>query len=194
MCDLIGYKGMNLSALTTTGHPVLSGFYILPEAYREFLQSNKLEQKIAAIITISDLSIPDQLRTCGARIRQLIMEHDIPDSIKAAILPAYWRLFTLPASGKLYVEVTPSVIIEDQPQSSFNGQPDHFDSIFGESALLCAIKKMLGIIVVRSGHRISSRTSYQACKNLDGGAGPAHDSLRNFQNADEYAFLHTQSC
>lgn len=140
MCDLIGYKGMNLTALTTTGYPVLSGFYVLSVAYREFLKQNKLEQNITAIITDSDLSVPEQIQTCGTRIRQLIMEHDIPDSIKAAILPAYWRLFTLPASGKLYVEVTSSVIIEDQPQSSFTGRPERFDSIFGESDLLCAIK------------------------------------------------------
>ena len=141
MCDLIGYKGLNPTMLPMTGYPVLSGFYVLPEAYREFLEQNDLQQGIAAIIAENNLSVPEQLRICGARIRQLIMERDIPDNIKAAILPAYWRLFTLPASGKLYVRVTSSVIIEDQPQSSFDEQPEGFGSIFGETDLLCAIKK-----------------------------------------------------
>lgn len=141
MYNLISDKGLNLTTFPLTGCPVLSGFYILPEAYRAFLQQNDLEQNIAAIIADNDLSDSEQLRTCGAKIRRLIMECDIPNNIKAAILPAYWRLFRLPASGKLYVEVTSSVIIEDQPQSSFVRQPEGFGSIFGESDLLCAIKK-----------------------------------------------------
>ncbi|GAK58714.1 phosphoenolpyruvate synthase/pyruvate phosphate dikinase [Candidatus Vecturithrix granuli] len=141
MHDLIGDKGLNLMTFSLTGYPVLSGFYVLPEAYRAFLQQSDLEQSIAAILAEKDLSDPEQLRTCGVRIRHVIMERDIPNNIKAAILPAYWRLFRLPANGKLYVEVTSSVRIEDQPQSSFTGQPEGFGSIFGETDLLCAIKK-----------------------------------------------------
>lgn len=141
MCDLIGYKGLNLAILPLTGCSVLSGFYILPEAYHEFLQQNKVEQKIAALIADTDLSVPEQLQICGVRIRQIIMEHDMPDAIKAAILPVYWRLFTLPSSGKLYVEVRSSIIIEDQSPGPFIGQHKLIDSIFGESALLYAIKK-----------------------------------------------------
>lgn len=159
MYNFLDYKGLHLTTLPFTGRPVLSGFYILPETYREFLQQNELDRKIAVIIADSDLSVPEQLQVCGTRIRQLIMEHDMPDAIKTAILPAYWRLFTLPASGKLYVEVRSSIMIENHLPVPFVGQFQCIDSIFGESALLCAIKRCWASLWADSA--IAYRHTYQ---------------------------------
>jgi hypothetical protein len=140
MYPVISDNGLNLTTLPLTTHPGLSGFYILPGAYREFLRRHALEPQIAAIMADSDLSVPQQVRTCGASIRQVIESQNIPNSLRAAILPAYWRLFTLPANGKLYVEITSSVLIRDQPPPPFAYQHERFAKIFGGSELLWAIK------------------------------------------------------
>lgn len=152
----IGGKGANLAALTAAGCSVLPGFCITTHAYQAFLQDSGLEEHIASILTSVDLSVLEHVQTCGAAVRQLIVEHEIPDKIKQAILSAYWELFTLPpiltnslrltgeGSGerwKLYVAVRSSATAEDLPDMSFVGQHDTYLNIFGQSDLLLSVKK-----------------------------------------------------
>ena len=92
----VGRKGVHLAALTTAGFSVPPWFCITTHAYQEFIRSFGLEENIASTIAELDLSVLENVQTYGVALRQLIMEHEIPDSIKAAILPTYWKLFTLP--------------------------------------------------------------------------------------------------
>lgn len=138
----VGDKGANLAALATAGCLVPPGFCITTHAYREFVKHSGLEEYIASILTGVNLSMLEHVQTCGAAVRLLIMEHEIPERIKEPILSAYWRLFTLPpVRGKLYVAVRSSATAKDLPDMAFIGQHDTYLNIFGASDLLFSVKK-----------------------------------------------------
>ena len=85
----VGGKGANLAALTAAGFSVPAGFCIMTRAYREFLKTFGLEEQIASKIAVTDLSVLENIRACGATVRHLIEEHAIPDEIQEVILGAY---------------------------------------------------------------------------------------------------------
>ncbi len=157
----VGGKGTNLARLIKAGYLVPPGFCITTRAYREFLCSSGLTGRISSTLAGVDLSVFENTQRCGAALRQLIMECEIPENIREAILPAYWSLFTLSpilqsplplfqegnkereesaVGSKLYVAVRSSATAEDLPEMSFAGQHDSCLNIFGHSDLLHAMK------------------------------------------------------
>jgi phosphohistidine swiveling domain-containing protein len=149
----IGGKGANLATLIATGFSVPVGFCITTQAYREFLKTFGLAEQITAKIAAIDLSVLENIRTCGAVIRHLIEEHTIPDGIQQAILTAFQELYSfkeptpIPSqadsslTGKPFVAVRSSATAEDLPDLSFAGQHDTYLNISGESDLLFYVKK-----------------------------------------------------
>jgi pyruvate,water dikinase len=141
----VGGKGANLATLVSAGFPVPSGFCVTTRAYQEFLESAGLGPQIVARLAETNVENLEQLRDCGAAIRQLILEHDIPDIIREAVLFEYWKAFAFETigenSGEYFVAVRSSATIEDLPESSFAGQYDSYLNIFGEIELLIALKR-----------------------------------------------------
>ncbi len=123
------------------GFSMPSGFCITGQVYRDFLTDSGLNENIASTIAKANCSEPERLRKCGTEFRQLIVEQEIPDSIKTAILAAYWKLFTFSSAGKLYVRVSASTMAEDQSDISSERQQENYHNIFGQSELLLSIKK-----------------------------------------------------
>jgi pyruvate,water dikinase len=157
--DKVGGKGANLAALTAAGFSVPPGFCLATQAYREFIGKAGIEEKITAKITSLDLDVFENIRMCGAVIRELIMGAEMPEGIQEAILEVYRELLPSPnpshqgrgmqfspplvegAGGGEYVAIRSSATAEDLPNMSFAGQHDTYLNISGEADVLFCVKK-----------------------------------------------------
>ena len=158
----VGGKGANLAVLTAAGFAVPPGFCVTTGAYRDFLAAYGLEAQIASKLAATDLAVLENIRACGAAIRHLLEEHELPEGIQEAILAAFREMYPSPypspqkgegtflplpfgeragVRGKHYVAVRSSATAEDLPGLSFAGQHDTYLNISGEADLLFYVKK-----------------------------------------------------
>lgn len=137
--DTVGGKGANLSRLIRSGFPVPTGFLITTSAYHVFVQANDLQAQIFALVTDP---IPN-VEAASAAIRQLFEQGSIPPDIAGAIHTAYLQSKTSP-DGLSPVAVRSSATAEDLPEASFAGQQDTYLNVFGENAVLEAVKRCWG--------------------------------------------------
>ncbi len=126
--------------LSDKGIHVPNGFATTSEAYRYFLENTGLKDKIKNIL--KDLNTKDvkALMKKGAAIRQLIMDAELSEDFKKAILLAYHKLSAEHKVKALDVAVRSSATAEDLPDASFAGQQESFLNIVGDKALLQAVK------------------------------------------------------
>jgi pyruvate,water dikinase len=122
------------SSLTEKGVRVPDGFAVTAAGYRHFLAESGLDRLIASELATLDTKNLDQLRSCGQRIRQGVLNAAIPDNLQQAIVTAYRGL--CPPGGKLDVAVRSSATAEDLPDASFAGQQESYLNVRGEQALL----------------------------------------------------------
>jgi len=141
---LVGGKNASLGEmvreLAPMGVKVPNGFAITAQAYRYFIESNQLADKIQSALSNLDANNLESLRICGNNIRQMILHAELPDDLQVAIQEAYLTL------GKEYFEnpdvaVRSSATAEDLPDASFAGQQETYLNIQGISGLLEACRK-----------------------------------------------------
>lgn len=162
---LVGGKNASLGEmyrrLSDKGINVPNGFATTAEAYRYFLESTGLKNKIKDIL--SDLNTHDikNLMKRGAAVRNLILETELPDDFKKAILVAYKKLSAENKIKNLDVAVRSSATAEDLPDASFAGQQETFLNVVGEKAILQAVKACIASL-------FNDRAiSYRADKGFD---------------------------
>jgi pyruvate,water dikinase len=126
--------------LSSKGISVPNGYATTSAAYRYFLESTGLKDKIKEIL--KDLNTKDVrgLMKRGAMIRKLIMETEMPTDFKKEILIAYKKLSADYKVKNLDVAVRSSATAEDLPDASFAGQQESFLNIVGDKSLLEAVK------------------------------------------------------
>lgn len=143
--DIAGGKNASLGEMITNlsdlGIRVPSGFVITVQAYRDFLKSNNLEDKIESLLAGHKLDDLDELRDCGRKIRKLIMEGKFPAVLAGQISSAYKELSEFYKQFNVDVAVRSSATAEDMPDASFAGQQESFLNICGTRSLLEAVKK-----------------------------------------------------
>ncbi len=136
---LVGGKNASLgemfSQLTPKGILVPDGFAITADAYRLFLQTNDLQDKLHAAVADLDLVDFRNLEKIGGDARALIHNAVIPDAVAAAIKQAY-RDLQLREGVNISLAVRSSATAEDLPTASFAGQLESFLNISGEDALV----------------------------------------------------------
>ncbi len=128
--NLAGGKGANLARLAQAGFPVPAGFMIATPAYLAFVQGNRLEEKIAALLPELDT---EALERASGDIRALFTAGTIPDAVEEEIRTVYRHL------GGPAVAVRSSATAEDLPDLSFAGQQETYLNVVGENALLKAV-------------------------------------------------------
>ena len=72
--------------LSTQGVKVPPGFAITVEAYRYFLCENGLDVRIPELLAELDTRDVDNLRERGHRVRQAILQADLPNSLQRTLL------------------------------------------------------------------------------------------------------------
>ena len=126
--------------LSGKGIKVPYGFAITAYAYRHFLEKSDIRREIEETLKGLDTGTVANLRERGRRIRTAIVDAELPEELKEAIVAAYRRLC------EKYGEVTDvavrsSATAEDLPTASFAGQQETYLNIHGEAALLLACKR-----------------------------------------------------
>ncbi len=161
---LVGGKNASLGEmvqhLTPAGVKVPDGFAVTADAYRFFLRHGKLDEQIAAILSDVDTRDIDNLQERGHRIRQSLLNAEMPRELAAAILAAYHRLCES-SGGLLDVAVRSSATAEDLPDASFAGQQETYLNVQGDLALLASCQRCFASLFT------DRAISYRADKGFD---------------------------
>ncbi len=126
--------------LTPKGIRIPNGFAITAEAYRHFLRSAKVDEKIQTLLTGLDTQQIDDLRQRGNEIRHAILAAPLPHDLEQEILAAY-DTFKGHQLHPADVAVRSSATAEDLPGASFAGQQESYLNVQGHLALLDACRR-----------------------------------------------------
>ena len=134
---LVGGKGLKLGELSKIhGIQVPEGFCVTTEAYQKALEQNKAFHVLLDQLTMLKVDDRDQIGEISRKIRQIIMEVEIPSDVAGAV--AYY----LSEFGEnCAYAVRSSATAEDLPHASFAGQHDTYLNIIGKEAIMQHIKK-----------------------------------------------------
>ena len=123
----LGEMIQNLSGL---GVEVPGGFATTAHAYREFLATGGLADRINAALAALDVDDVNALARTGRQIRQWIMETPFQSALETAIDEAYAALEREYGSQVSWA-VRSSATAEDLPDASFAGQQETFLNVSG---------------------------------------------------------------
>ncbi|MEM1535458.1 MAG: phosphoenolpyruvate synthase [Candidatus Pacearchaeota archaeon] len=146
---IAGGKGANLAEMYNAGFPVPPAFIVTSYAYAKFLEYNELNEKIKEILEGFDYENTAELEERARKVRELIINAEMPDFIAQEIIEAY-ELLSTPDTELIekwfitepcFTAVRSSATAEDLLTASFAGQQETYLNVKGNEALLEAIKK-----------------------------------------------------
>ncbi len=132
---LVGGKGANLGEMTNAGIPVPPGFIVTADAYYDFLKQTGIQTKIRTLLAPLDSNDSKQLQDVSARLKNVILEAEMPRPLANAIVKAYKKM------GDGLVAVRSSAMAEDLPDASFAGQQATFLNVHGANEVVEAVQK-----------------------------------------------------
>jgi pyruvate,water dikinase len=132
--------GEMISQLAHAGIRVPGGFATTAEAYREFLASAGLTDRISARLATLDPDDVDALAKTGAEIRKWIVDAPLPTRLEQEIREAHREM--MGGANGFPVAVRSSATAEDLPDASFAGQQETFLNVEGIESVLVAIKQV----------------------------------------------------
>ncbi|WP_107657883.1 PEP/pyruvate-binding domain-containing protein [Nocardia suismassiliense] len=134
--EVAGGKGASLARMAAAKLPVPPGFHVTTAAYRHFVDSANLHDKILRTVTAADPDRPASIEAAAAEIAGLFAEQPVPEEITAAVRAAYAQL-----GDEVAVAVRSSATAEDLPEMSFAGQQDTYLNIRGAEQVLAAVQR-----------------------------------------------------
>ena len=132
--------GEMISNLNHLGVTVPTGFATTALAYREFLKTDGLDNRIHEALAKLDVNDVVSLAETGADIRRWVMDTPFPNRLNDAIETAYSQL--LDGDTELAVAVRSSATAEDLPDASFAGQQETYLNIVGLEQVKYAIHEV----------------------------------------------------
>lgn len=140
---LVGGKSSSLGELTSATHvPVPYGYATTAHAYRYFMDSTGTNKKIHELLDgLKDVEDSVELRDVCAKIRQTIMDAEMPADLAEAIGAAYAELAEKTGHADPFVAVRSSATAEDLPDASFAGQQDTYLNIKGAESVISKVKE-----------------------------------------------------
>ena len=142
---VVGGKNASLGEmihhLTEVGVRVPGGFATTADAYREFLETDHLNERIQDQLDRLDVDDVAALAETGPRIRGWIMNQPFQAALDEAIIQAYEHL-TREAGSDVSWAVRSSATAEDLPDASFAGQQETFLNVHGLENIKRAIKEV----------------------------------------------------
>ena len=131
--NLVGGKSSSLGEMTSSMDvPVPYGFATTARAYREFMDKSGVKAQVDALLAgIKDYEDSDELHTTCAKIRQTIVDAEMPDDIERDIKMAYAQLADKMGQKDPFVAIRSSATAEDLPDASFAGQQESYLNIRG---------------------------------------------------------------
>jgi pyruvate,water dikinase len=141
---LVGGKNSSLGEMIQQLQPrgvnVPSGFATTAYAYRYFIESAGLEEKLRALFADLDVNDVANLQERGSLARQLILDTPFPQDLQVAIAEAYSAMCDR-YNHKMHragvdVAVRSSATAEDLPEASFAGQQETYLNVHSLSGVL----------------------------------------------------------
>ncbi|SFM36249.1 pyruvate, water dikinase [Paenibacillus sp. 1_12] len=134
---LVGGKGLNLGELSKIeGIQVPAGFCVTTVGYQKAIEEIETYHALLDRLTMLKVEDRDQIGEISRKIRQIIMEAEIPSDVVKAVTH-YLSLF----GDEHAYAVRSSATAEDLPYASFAGQQDTYLNIIGVDAILQHISK-----------------------------------------------------
>ena len=138
--ETVGGKNASLGEmiknLSNAGVAVPGGFATTADAYREFLGTDGLDERIGELLDDLDVDDIDALTAAGSQIRQWILDTLLPEAFRSQIETA-WQEMT--GGEDIAVAVRSSATAEDLPDASFAGQQETFLNIRGFDTMVDAM-------------------------------------------------------
>lgn len=135
--ETIGGKGQSLARMSRAGFDVPGGFHLTADAYRHFISTHGLQDKVVALAKPTVVNGRSSFDEASEDITQLMAKCEIPSEIVAALTSAYEGLEgDLPA-----VAVRSSANAEDLPGLSFAGQQETFLNVRGADNVVKAVQE-----------------------------------------------------
>ena len=131
--------GEMISQLSHLGVRVPGGFATTAQAFRDFLEQNRLTERIRQALDALDVEDVKALAQCGASIRQWVVDAPLPARLESEIKEHYQKLIDS-SSSEISVAVRSSATAEDLPDASFAGQQETYLNVVGVDAVLDRIK------------------------------------------------------
>ncbi|WP_339795786.1 phosphoenolpyruvate synthase [Paenibacillus sp. FSL R5-0744] len=134
---LVGGKGLNLGRLSTIeGIKVPEGFCVTTVGYQKTIEKNEKYHILLDQLSILNVDDREQIGEISKKLRQLLMEVEIPSDVVTAVTH-YLSQF---GEEQAYA-VRSSATAEDLPHASFAGQQDTYLNIIGREAIMQHISK-----------------------------------------------------
>lgn len=134
---LVGGKAVNLGELSKIqGIHVPEGFCVTTTGFQKVIKQNETFQALLDQLARAKVEDRDQIGDISSRIRELILNIEIPSDVVKAVAH-YLSQF----GEKHAYAVRSSATAEDLPHASFAGQQDTFLNIIGKDAILQHISK-----------------------------------------------------
>ncbi|TDF90519.1 phosphoenolpyruvate synthase [Paenibacillus piri] len=134
---LVGGKGLNLGELSKIeGIQVPEGFCVTTVGYQKAIEQNESYHALLDRLTMLKVEDRDQIGEISRKIRQIIMDVEIPSDVVKAVTH-YLSQF----GDEHAYAVRSSATAEDLPHASFAGQQDTYLNIIGVDAILQHISK-----------------------------------------------------
>ncbi len=130
--------GEMIRELGGQGVRVPDGFATSADAYRHFIASNRLAERLHDLLDGLESHDIAALQAAGAAARSLLLHAPLPDDLQQAITAAYRQLG---GGRELAVAVRSSATAEDLPDASFAGQQETYLNVQGEASLLAACRR-----------------------------------------------------
>jgi pyruvate,water dikinase len=142
---VVGGKNASLGEMTRElgglGVRVPEGYAVTADAYRHYLESNGLTNRIREIMSGLDKDDVEDLTRRSKAIKNLILGGAFPQEIEDEILRGYEELSARYEGDHTDVAVRSSATAEDLPTDSFAGQQESFLNVHGDVQLLESVKK-----------------------------------------------------
>ncbi|RXZ77572.1 phosphoenolpyruvate synthase [Paenibacillaceae bacterium] len=134
---LVGGKGLNLGELSNIeGIQVPEGFCVTTVGYQKAIQQNETYHALLDRLTMLKVEDRDQIGEISRKLRQILMEVEIPCDVVKAVTHYLSRF-----GDEHAYAVRSSATAEDLPHASFAGQQDTYLNIIGKEAILQHISK-----------------------------------------------------
>ena len=141
--EIVGGKNASLGEmianLSNLGVTVPGGFATTSAAYRAFLGTGGLDNRIADLLDDLDVDDIDALKNAGQSIRNWILDTPLPGRLFSDIETA-WN--EMSGGHDISVAVRSSATAEDLPDASFAGQQETFLNVRGMDNLVTALHQV----------------------------------------------------
>ena len=156
--SIAGGKGASLAEMYNNKFPIPPGFAVTAQAYQYFVTKTGVQKKIEKILEGLDIEDTSKLEEDTKKIRELIINAEMPEDLKEDIVEAYEVLdvnremmknahkdgtamdILRTGQGDVFVAVRSSATAEDLADASFAGQQETFLNIKGKGELIEKVK------------------------------------------------------